>query len=125
MTSPTPTKDKPLTIKGLFLIIFATIAIPAILFTIGSYLKPDSGRSETNSSYEATAQCEARIDRLLKAPATATHDSTATGAGATWTVAGTVDSLNSFGGLVRSTYQCTVVMHEAAGTATTTIDYLN
>ncbi|PPF14458.1 hypothetical protein C5E02_04835 [Rathayibacter rathayi] len=120
--APTPAKNKPVTIKGLFLIIAAAIAIPAALFTIGSYVNSGDNTSANRSSYEAAAQCEARIGRLLKAPATAAYDSNSTGTGGSWTVTGTVDAQNAFGTLVRSTYQCTVVMHDAAGTATTTVD---
>jgi len=70
---------------------------------------------------EAAAQCEARIERLLKSPATADFNSDATGGG-TWTVTGTVDAQNSFGATVRANYQCTVVMNPDEGTARTTVD---
>lgn len=74
-----------------------------------------------NTSYEAIAQCEGRVEDLLKAPATAQFDSSASGGGP-WIVVGAVDSENSFGALVRSTYQCTVTI--SGESATTTVDYL-
>jgi len=77
---------------------------------------------DMNNEYEAVSQCEARVEKLLKAPSTAQFDSSATGSG-TWTVTGTVDAENSFGASVRSSYGCTVVMNNDEGTATTTVDY--
>lgn len=77
---------------------------------------------DMNNEYEAVSQCEARVEKLLKAPSTAQFDSSATGSG-TWTVTGTVDAENSFGATVRSSYGCTVVMNNDEGTATTTVDY--
>ncbi|MDQ1206604.1 hypothetical protein [Microbacterium sp. SORGH_AS_0862] len=75
-----------------------------------------------NNKFEAIAQCEAQIESQLKAPSTAKFNSEATGSG-TWTVTGTVDAENSFGAMIRSSYQCTVVMDEAKDTARTRIDY--
>jgi len=76
---------------------------------------------DANNPAEATAQCEARIERLLKAPDTAKFDSSATGSG-TWTVSGSVDSENGFGARLRSEYQCTVVVQGEK--LTTTVDFL-
>jgi len=81
-----------------------------------------SDSSSNDNQYEAIAQCEARIERLLKAPSTAEFDSSATASGGVWTVTGTVDSENSFGAMLRSNFQCTVEIH--TDTATTTVDYL-
>lgn len=67
------------------------------------------------------AQCESRIESLLKAPSTAEFDSQATGSG-TWTVTGTVVAENSFGAMVRSSYQCTVVID--GDRAFTSVDFL-
>ena len=82
-----------------------------------------SGGYDMNNPAEAISQCEARIEKLLKSPSTASFDSEATGSGE-WHVTGTVDSENGFGAMVRSMYSCTVVMDNDAGTATTTVDYL-
>jgi len=78
-------------------------------------------RYDSNNAYEAVSQCESRIEGMLKSPATARFDSKATGSG-TWTVNGTVDSENSFGATVRSSYQCTVVIN--GDRATTTVNWL-
>jgi hypothetical protein len=103
---------------------FVGLAILTALIVIGTLvLKMGAGESSSNNNqYEAVAQCEARVDNLLKSPATSEFDSTPTGSGAEWTVAGTVDSENSFGGTVRSEFQCTVTIGD--GEATTTVDYL-
>jgi hypothetical protein len=84
----------------------------------------NAGDSPSNSdnSYEAISQCEARIDRLLKAPGTAAYDSSASGGPSKYVVSGMVDSENSFGGSVRSEYQCQVTV--SGSSATTSVDYL-
>lgn len=82
----------------------------------------DDSDYDSNNKYEAVAQCEARIENLLKSPATAEFDTDATGSG-TWKVAGTVDSENGFGAQVRSDFECTVVMNSDS-TATTTVNFL-
>lgn len=79
------------------------------------------GGYDPNNAAEATSQCESRVEQLLKSPSTAKFDSKATGSG-TWTVNGTVDSENSFGAVVRSSYQCTVVI--SGESATTTVNWL-
>lgn len=77
---------------------------------------------DSNNKFEAIAQCEARIEPLLKAPATAEFKTSASGSG-TWSVTGTVDSENGFGATVRSDFECTVVMN-SDNTATTTVEHL-
>lgn len=97
----------------------------AIVITIAALsVAGCSSNSPDRGSEESIAQCETRIERLLKAPATADFNSTASTNGTEWTVKGDVDSQNSFGANVRSTYQCTVVINKSAATATTTVDYL-
>lgn len=76
---------------------------------------------QSNTSYEAIAQCEAAIEERLKAPATADFNSTATGDG-TWTVIGTVDAENGFGAMIRSSYQCSVIIDEEEDTARVRVD---
>ncbi|SDG21058.1 hypothetical protein [Microbacterium sp. 77mftsu3.1] len=78
----------------------------------------------SRDSAEAIAQCENRIERLLKSPSTARFNSSASGSG-TLKVTGTVDSENGFGAMIRSSFGCTVVLNEETNTATTTVDYLN
>lgn len=98
-----------------------------VIMGIGGWIAGNSGGDDTSpryDKYEAIAQCEARIDKLLKAPSTADYDSDATGSGAgPWTVSGTVDAGNSFGAKIRSSFGCTVTM--SGDTATTAVDYFN
>ncbi len=104
-------------------IIWAVVGAIAILMAIIGGINACSKRpdSNANSKYEAIAQCEDRIKQLLKSPATAEFETDATGSG-TWKVTGTVDSDNSFGASLRSSFQCTVVI--SGDSATTTVDYL-
>jgi hypothetical protein len=99
--------------------VIGLIVILGVVSCVASCFKRDP-----HHDLESIAQCEARISKLLKAPATANFDSSTTTDGTGWTVTGTVDSENSFGANVRSDYQCTVVMN-SNNTATTTVDYLN
>lgn len=102
---------------GVALLFIAGCGVMGFISAQGS----DDGSSVTNNSYEAIAQCEARIDKLLKAPATAEYDSSASGSGnGPWTVSGTVDAQNSFGATMRETFGCTVTM--SGDMATTTVD---
>ena len=95
------------------------VLIP-LVFVIIAVASSDGSSSSNSGQYEAIAQCEARIENLLKAPATADFETSATGSGSTWTVSGSVDAENSFGALIRSTFQCTVVLQ--GDSATTTVD---
>jgi hypothetical protein len=76
---------------------------------------------DSDTSYEAIAQCEAAIKERLKAPSTADFNSSAVGGG-TWTVTGTVDAENSFGAKVRTNYQCSVIIDNEKDTARVRID---
>lgn len=60
------------------------------------------------SAYEAENQCERFLEDRLKSPSTAEFDLTTTGGPTTFTSAGTVDSQNGFGAMVRSDVTCTV-----------------
>lgn len=100
------------------------IALAVVLGFVGCVA--GSMRSgDRNHDREAIAQCEARIEKLLKSPSTADFDSHASALGSDrWEVAGTVDAENSFGATVRASYGCTVVINDN-GTATTTVDHLD
>lgn len=104
---------------------FGLIVVVALIFggcaALGS--SGDDKPSSSDNKYEAIAQCEARIEKLLKAPATADFASSATGGGSSWKVTGTVDAENGFGANVRATYGCTVAV--GADSATTTVDYFD
>ena len=115
-----PSGDKkkislPLVIT-LILACFAAIVILVVVTSSG-----DDDDYDSDTSYEAIAQCEAAIEERLKAPATAEFQSTAVGSG-TWTVTGVVDSENSFGAMVRASYQCSVIIDNEKDTARVRID---
>ena len=106
-------------LRGCFIGCGLLIFIP-LIFIIIAVSNSDGDSSSNSGQYEAIAQCEARIENLLKAPATADFETSASGSGSTWTVTGSVDAENSFGALIRSTFQCTVVLQ--GDSATTTVD---
>jgi hypothetical protein len=105
-------------------LVLAAIALGVFLIWFISALANDTSTTPSNNAgkYESIAQCEARIENLLKSPATADFDTDASGAGSSWTVTGTVDSENGFGALVRSDFQCTVSLQGEG--ATTAVDFL-
>jgi hypothetical protein len=76
---------------------------------------PDRG----NNEFAAAIACEDVVEKQLKSPASAEFSSVATGGGP-WTVQGTVDSQNSFGALVRTTYECTVTIVDGGSTTSVT-----
>jgi hypothetical protein len=82
-----------------------------VIFVVGCTALTSANRKayDPNNKLEAIAQCEATVEDRLKSPATAQFDSEATGYG-TWSVTGTVDAENSFGAMVRSDYECTVIV---------------
>lgn len=98
------------------------VALVVVIGFVGCVASSINSDRDPNNADEAIAQCEARIEKLLKAPSTAAFASTATSDGS-WVVKGTVDSQNGFGAMVQSSYQCTVDIHDDA--ATTTVDYLD
>lgn len=100
----------------------SVVAFFVIIFVLIGVIGGSNGGSPTSDNkYEAIAQCEARVEKLLKAPSTADFSSTATGAGSSWSVTGTVDAENSFGAKLRSSYGCSVTIN--GDTVTTSIDY--
>jgi hypothetical protein len=72
--------------------------------------EPDPLAEMRAEKADAVAACEEFVKGYLKAPATATFadvEASAIGDGHTWEVLGGVDSENSYGALVRSTFSCT------------------
>lgn len=69
---------------------------------------PASSPTVTDRSLEAKAMCETFVKRQLKAPATAkfSEESAAKVSTVEYTAGGSVDSQNSFGALLRSTFAC-------------------
>jgi hypothetical protein len=101
-------------------VMIASLLILAVIigFSVFGGSKSDY---DSDTSYEAIAQCEAAIKERLKAPSTADFNSSAVGGG-TWTVTGTVDAENSFGAKVRTNYQCSVIIDNEKDTARVRID---
>jgi hypothetical protein len=99
------------------------VLVVGAILAIGSLAGRDSGGGgssyDPDNEYEAIAQCESRIERLLKAPSTAEFNSTAVRA-VGWRVTGAVDAENSFGAMIRSSYECAVTIN-SDGTATTSV----
>ncbi len=68
-----------------------------------SYSSTPSGPDQ----YGAMEVCRQFVQNHLKSPSTADFSNeSASGYGSTWTVTGSVDSQNSFGGVVRNNYLC-------------------
>jgi hypothetical protein len=114
-----PADRKKIGIPLVMALVIACFAAIVLLVAVSSGGDDDDYDSDT--SYEAIAQCEAAIEERLKAPTTAEFKSTAVGSG-TWTVTGTVDSENSFGAMVRSSYRCSVIIDNEKDTARVRID---
>lgn len=86
-------------------IIIAIIAVVALLVWRSGQEEPDV---DLNGDAKRVCQ-EEFIPKRLKAPATAEFSGVSvTTAGDTYTVTGSVDSQNSFGALVRSSFACVV-----------------
>lgn len=102
---PDPAAAKAVGIGCLSLIgLFVVFTIIAVLTGDGDDQDPDGDK------YGAQNVCEQFVEKRLKAPATADFTDTASAhsGGGAWRVTGAVDSENSFGANVRSTYVCQV-----------------
>ena len=99
------------------------IASPIVLFAafglglLNNQAQHDPDRG--NNEFAAAQACEVVVERQLKAPASAEFTSVAVGGGP-WTVQGTVDSQNSFGAMIRTTYECTVTIRDGGSNTTVT-----
>lgn len=86
---------------GIVILVAAVVIVSILVST-------NSGRDNTTSrGIEARGYCEDAIRDRLKAPSTAEFESNYSGSGPV-IVTGTVDAENSFGAMVRNTFQCTV-----------------
>ncbi len=108
-SSPSAFKVGCLVFVALVVLLFGGCAV---LLVVGS-----NSDSPPDNSYAAQAACENSIQNRLKSPSTAKFNTQISGSDP-YTVSGTVDSQNSFGATLRSSFQCTVT----AGS--TTVDYL-
>lgn len=79
----------------------------------------DDEPSESLMQIQAEDQCKDWVKEKLKAPATADFsDERVSGSAGDYTIAGAVDSENSFGAKIRSTWVCTIKRDAASGTFT-------
>ena len=79
----------------------------------------DDEPSESLMQIQAVDQCKDWVKEKLKAPATADFSGErVSGSGGDYTIAGAVDSENSFGAKIRSTWVCTIKRDAASGTFT-------
>lgn len=77
-------------------------AVVLCVALLGCEPAPDDG-----TSYGARDACEQFVTKRLKSPGSAEFSGqTENNAGRIWTATGSVDSQNSFGGLVRNDYTC-------------------
>jgi hypothetical protein len=90
------------------------IGIATLLLVIVISIPRDSGPGVGG----AIRACENAVEDMLRAPATAQFNSSASGDNP-WTVVGTVDAENGFGATVRAEYECTVRGSRA------TVDYFS
>ncbi len=66
-------------------------------------------RAPVYDEISAYTYCEIAVREELKSPSTAAFSQmSATGSGGSWTARGVVDSENSFGAIVRASFQCTI-----------------
>jgi hypothetical protein len=94
---------------GAFLVICALLGAGAVALT--------SSGTETGSGGAVMAEraCKDFVKDRLKSPSSADFSATSSAGTGTVTVTGVVDSDNSFGASLRSTYTCTVVDQGSAG----------
>lgn len=97
----------------------AWIGLPVVALTVAGctgYSSGGGGSSVDEQQYEAFQACQHFVNERLKAPSTAKYRDwfgdqkpTATGSGnGPFTIISTVDSQNSFGAELRSSFTCTV-----------------
>ena len=90
--------------------IVTVVAVLALFGGCGALLASGSGGgSSTTSDSEARRQCEEWVKERLKSPGTADFSGQSiNGADPSWSIAGDVDSENTFGGVVRSAWTCDI-----------------
>lgn len=98
-------EEKPKSRAGLIGAIVTVLVIGGCAAMFNGEEEPDDGGGE----YGARDVCEQFVEKRLKSPGSAEFsDESATGDSGTYTVAGSVDSENGFGALVRNQYVCKV-----------------
>lgn len=88
--------------------LLAAVAALCVGAVVVNAFKPAAGTSDPSGDAKRVCQ-EEFVPKRLKAPATAKFSSvTVSSSGDVYTVAGSVDSQNSFGALIRATFSCVV-----------------
>lgn len=96
-------------VGGIVVLVVAAVCIGGIAaFVFRSHGSSGSSTAPADRSLEAKSTCETFVKRQLKAPATAkfSEESAAKVSDVEYTAAGSVDSQNSFGAMLRSTFAC-------------------
>ena len=104
-SSPEPKKPAG---KGCLIFFLCVIGAIVLIVVIATLSSRGSSHPGNDNQLSARKDCERLVESRLKAPSTAKFSSTATKSSGEWHVAGTVDSQNSFGAMVRSSFTCTV-----------------
>lgn len=103
MTEQDSKAGKSMDMRGwLVLAVCVAFAVVAIALTRG-------GDSKTGDASGAKGACQEFVKNRLKSPGTAKFSNETATSGDTWTVTGSVDSQNTFGGVVRNTYNCRTI----------------
>ena len=106
---------KPIPSIGLGILVLVGVLVA--LLWINSAFSPKSA-PDANNRYDVIHSCEDAVKQQLKAPSTAKFDNEQASGSGTWRVSGTVDSQNSFGAMLRASFECTVVVKGETATAT-------
>ncbi|MFF5791087.1 hypothetical protein ACFY5D_03465 [Paeniglutamicibacter sp. NPDC012692] len=107
----------------IILFVVLIVVIVGLFVSCAANIFGGSGKKEAVGEGEAIYACELMVKDQLKAPASAKFSQqSASGAGTSWASRGTVDSQNSFGAMIRTTYSCKMTYSESleswSGTAT-------
>jgi hypothetical protein len=90
-------------------IIGVIVVVVLIAIAIDENTNGGGDAPSIGDSYGAQFACEQFVEDRLKSPGTAEFtDQTETNDGVEWTSIGSVDSQNTFGGVVRNDYVCVV-----------------
>lgn len=113
-TPEEPAKPPQSNGRGCLYLAIVMVAAPVLLLAscmMGSSREPAKADPAANLRKAAVNACERQVSAKLKAPSTAKFDTLATvvsadGGRFTVSAKGTVDSQNSFGAMIRSTFRC-------------------
>ena len=85
------------------------VGVIAMVVLAGLVIAATSNRKPVYDEVSAYTYCQLRVRDALKSPSTAEFSGLhASGSDGEWVAGGVVDSQNSFGAVMRSTFQCTI-----------------